>query len=236
MAGIALKSDERRSQPDGPAIRFGIAADLWAEVGDLFAREGLPEAAGSRASSRACERILMVSTHGYWSDPPPAGATDTGGQTLYVLTISKEWARAGRTVLILGRWFGPYRRVDRLEENLWLVRIPAGDARFVRKEDIYPLVPELAEYATAVAARFGADAVMGHYADGMVVAAEIATRMSLPFLAMPHSLALTKIAGLGFDAGDPGTWFDERYNFGAREECELAALAQADCIIGCMPD
>ncbi len=228
----------RRDNPE-------IARHLFDEVGELFARHGLPEVAPSadrpdrtdRADrAGACIRILMVSTHGYWGDPPPAGATDTGGQTLYVLQISKEWARAGRKVLILARWFAPYARVDLLEPGLWLVRIPAGDDRFVRKEDIYPLAPELAEYATAVAARFGAQAVMGHYADGMVIAAELASRRGLPFLAMPHSLALTKIAGLGLDPGSLATWFDEQYRFGAREEYELTAMAQADAVIGCLPD
>lgn len=218
-----------------PSATIPISADLWSEVGELFASNGLPEGGGNPRQSRTCDRILMVSTHGYWSDPPPAGATDTGGQTLYVLQISKEWARAGRKVIILARWFDGYPRVDCVEENLWLVRIPAGDSRFVRKEDIYPLLPQLAEYATAVALRFGAQAVMGHYADGMGVAAEIATRVGLPFLAMPHSLALTKITGLGLDARDAKTWLDEQYNFRTREECELAALVQADCIIGCMP-
>jgi len=213
-----------------------IARNLQDEVGELFARHGLPEMAPGADRSGACNRILMVSTHGYWSDPPPAGATDTGGQTLYVLQISKEWARAGREVLILARWFAPYARVDQLEHGLWLVRIPAGDDGFVRKEDIYPLAPELAEYATAVAARFGAQAVMGHYADGMVVAAEVAARRSIPFLAMPHSLALTKVVGLGLDPGNLATWFDEHYRFGAREEYELTAMAQADAVIGCLPD
>jgi mannosylfructose-phosphate synthase len=139
-------------------------------------------------------------------------------------------------VVILVRWFAPYPRVERLEPNLWLVRIPAGGDRFVRKEDIHPLAPELAEYATAVAARFGAQAVMGHYADGMVVAAEVATRLGLPLLAMPHSLALTKIAGLGLSPDALATWFDDRYRFGTREEYELAALTQADGAIGCLPD
>jgi mannosylfructose-phosphate synthase len=213
-----------------------IAPDLLDEVGALLAGHGVPQVEPGAAQREACRRIVMVSTHGYWGDPPPAGATDTGGQTLYVLQISKECARAGREVVILARWFAPYARVEQLEPRLWLVRIPAGGDRFVRKEDLYSLVPELAEYATAVAARFGADAVMGHYADGMTVAAEIATRLGLPFVAMPHSLARTKIAGLGRDPDDLAAWFDEQYRFATREEYEVAAIAQADAVIGCLPD
>jgi mannosylfructose-phosphate synthase len=213
-----------------------LARDLLDEVGELLAHHGALQASRGAARPNACRRIVMVSTHGYWSDPPPAGAADTGGQTLYVLQISKEWARAGREVMILVRWFAPHARVEQLEPRLWLVRVPAGGDRFVRKEDLHALVPELAEYATAVAARFGAQAVMGHYADGMVVAAEIATRLGLPLVAMPHSLALTKVAGLGLDPSDLATWFDEHYRFAAREEYEIAAIAQADVVIGCLPD
>ncbi|HMG21479.1 MAG TPA: glycosyltransferase [Kofleriaceae bacterium] len=213
-----------------------LARDLLDEVGALLAGHGVAGPVRGDDRPGACRRIAMVSTHGYWADPPPAGATDTGGQTLYVLEISRQCARAGREVVIVARWFAPYPRVEQLEPGLWLVRIPAGGDRFVRKEDIYPLVPALAEYATAVAARFGAQAVVGHYADGMVIAAEIATRLEIPFLAMPHSLALTKIAGLGLAAGEVATWFDERYQFAAREACELAAMLQADAVIGCLPD
>jgi mannosylfructose-phosphate synthase len=212
-----------------------IARDVTGEIGRLFAQHQIPEP-GADDTASGCRRIAMVSTHGHWGDPPPAGATDTGGQTLYVLQISKEWARAGRQVLILARWFAPFARVDALEPGLWLVRIPAGSDRFVRKEDIYPLAPVLAEYATAVVARFGAQAIMGHYADGMVVAAEVAARRGLPLVAMPHSVALTKIDGLGLARNEIATWFDERYHFAAREEYELAALAQADYAIGCLPE
>ncbi|HET7506566.1 MAG TPA: glycosyltransferase [Kofleriaceae bacterium] len=219
-----------------------IAPGVLDEVRELFARHGLPDAEpgaetdATPGQAIACERILMISTHGYWGDPPPAGATDTGGQTLYVLQLSRECARRGRQVLILARWFAPYPRVEALEPGLWLVRIPAGGDRFVRKEEIYPLAPELAEYATAIAARFGAQAVMGHYADGMVIAAEVATRRGVPLVAMPHSLALTKIAGLGLEPGAIATWFDDHYGFAAREELEVTAMAQADCVIGCLPD
>jgi len=213
-----------------------LARDLLDEVGELLARHGVPQAEPGATRLDACRRIAMISTHGYWGDPPPAGATDTGGQTLYVLQISKECARAGRDVVIIARWFAPYPRVEQLEPGLWLIRIPAGGDRFARKEELHALAPELAEYATAVAARFGAQAVVGHYADGMVVAAEIATRLGVPFVAMPHSLALAKIEGLGLDPEDLATWFDDAYRFAAREEYEVAAIAQADRVIGCLPD
>jgi len=88
--------------PRDPELAPGLAH----EVEVLFAQHGLP-GPDPAAGAGACDRIAMVSTHGYWSDPPPAGATDTGGQTLYVLELSKQCARAGRRVVILVRWFAP---------------------------------------------------------------------------------------------------------------------------------
>jgi len=171
---------------------------------------------------------VMVSTHGYWGDPPPAGVPDTGGQTYYVLEVSKTWAQQGRKVIILARWFKPYPVVEMIAKNLWLVRIPAGIDEFIRKEDIYPLVPELAEKAVAVSALFGAHAVMGHYADGMAAAVEVGERLGIPTVVIPHSLGINKVISLGYDPYDPESWFDKEYNFGTRESFEIAALKGAD--------
>jgi len=87
-----------------------------------------------RKTPKYANRIVMVSTHGYWGDPPPAGVPDTGGQTYYVLEVSKTWALQGRKVIILARWFNPYPQVETLAKNLWLVRIPAGSDEFVRSD------------------------------------------------------------------------------------------------------
>ena len=104
----------------------------------------------------------MVSTHGHWGDPPPPVFPTRGGQTYYVQEVSKAWTRQGRQVIIVARHFTPYPRVEKLAKNLWLVRIRAGGDQFVRKEDIYPLVPQMAEGVVAVASFFGAHAVMGY--------------------------------------------------------------------------
>lgn len=177
----------------------------------------------------------MVSTHGYWGDPPPAGVPDTGGQTYYVLEVSKAWARQGRKVIILARWFKPYPRVETFAKNLWLVRIRAGGDEFVRKEDIYPLVPEMAEAATAVSLLFGTHAVMGHYADGMAGAVEVGERLKIPAVVIPHSMGISKVKNLGFDPYFPETWLDPQYNFWIRESYELAALKGANLEIANTP-
>ena len=203
--------------------RSSVSKVKTKDLTPLFQEAGIPIVPGKRTPKRA-RRIVMVSTHGYWGDPPPAGVPDTGGQTYYVLEVSKAWARQGRQVIILARWFKPYPRVETLAKNLWLLRIPAGSDEFVRKEDIYPLVPELAEQAVAVATLFGAHAVMGHYADGMAVAVEVGERLRVPVVVIPHSLGINKLLSLDLDPDDPGVWFDGQYNFATRESFELAAL------------
>ncbi len=207
--------------------RYDLSADILREYRDLFHEHAIPVSLRARKTERA-GRIVMVSTHGHWGDPPPAGVPDTGGQTYYVLEVSKAWARQGRKVIIVARHFDPYPRVEQFARNLWLVRIRAGGDRFVRKEDIYPLVPRMAESTVAVAALFGAQAVMGHYADGMAGALEVGEQLRIPVAVIPHSLGINKVSSLGLDPDDPAVWFDEQYNFRIREDFELAALRGAD--------
>jgi uridine kinase len=220
----AGKNDRRLEEI---ATRYGLSIEVLREYQDIFREYGIPLFSPGKEAESA-RRIMMVSTHGYWGDPPPAGVPDTGGQTYYVLEVSKAWARGGRKVIICARWFEPYPRVERFHENLWLLRIPAGSDTFIRKEDIYPLLPELAERAVAVSVLFGADAAMGHYADGMAISLEVAERLGIPNVVIPHSLGINKLLSLGFDPGTPESWIDEKYNFGTRESFEISSLKGAN--------
>lgn len=224
------------------SVRVGIdSVERLREYHRLFADHGIPvrgpsdHRAGRGAGEPAVRRILNVSTHGYWGDPPPAGVPDTGGQTYYVLKISKAWARQGREVIILARWFEGFPRVERIADGVWLVRVRAGGAEFVRKEEIYTLTPEMAEAGIAVAALFGADGVIGHYADGMVVAAETAERLALPLICVPHSMGVLKMMRLGMDPRDQADLRDPKYHFWTRESFELAALEAANFEIANTP-
>ncbi|MFH2004989.1 MAG: glycosyltransferase [bacterium] len=228
-------------------LGFGdVESKLLEEYHELFASHGVPlwfvqsgdEADGltpGTPKSGGAERILVVSTHGYWADPPPAGVPDTGGQTHYVLEIAKAWARSGRSVIILARWFEPFARVEKFAENCWLIRLRAGPDHFVRKEDLYPLAAALAEGAAAVGLLFGAQAVTGHYADGMVVAAEVAERLELPLVCVPHSLGILKMIRLGMDPHDQQELRDPRFHFWTRESFELSALRAANFAIATTP-
>jgi len=208
------------------ALAYDLPLSLLKEYVQIFQTHGLPVSRQRR--TKKAQRIVMVSTHGYWADPPPAGVPDTGGQTYYVLEVSKALAKQGRQVIILARWFEPYPRVETFAENLWLIRIRAGGDEFVRKEEIYHLVPEMAEASTAASLLFGAQLAMGHYADGMTGAVEVGERLKIPAVVVPHSLGINKVNNLGFDPHDPEVWHDPQYNFWIRESLELAALKGAN--------
>lgn len=216
------------------ASTYILSPKLLEEYYLLFQSNSIPVSRWGKRTKNA-NRVVMVSTHGYWADPPPAGVPDTGGQTYYVLEVSKAWAQQGRKVIILARWFKPYPRVQCLARNLWLVRIRAGGDEFVRKEDIYPLVPEMAEASTVISLLFGTQVVMGHYADGMVGAVEVGERLKIPAVVIPHSLGICKVKNLGFDPCDPETWHNPQYNFWIRESFELAALKGANLEIANTP-
>ncbi len=223
-----MKTSEQRNNHrlKNLASAYNLPLSLLKEYVQIFQAHGLPFS--SQRKTKRAQRIVMVSTHGYWADPPPAGVPDTGGQTYYVLEVSKVLAKQGRQVIILARWFKPYPRVETFADNLWLIRIKAGGDEFVRKEDIYPLVPEMAEASTAVSLLFGGHLVMGHYADGMAGAVEVGERLKIPVVVVPHSLGINKVNNLGFDPHDPEAWHDPHYNFWIRESLELATLKGAN--------
>ncbi len=204
--------------------KFNIEESLLDEYLKLFKKYKIPVNIKNSMKSKRANNVLVVSTHGYWGDPPPAGVPDTGGQTYYVLETSKAWGNQNRRVIIIARWFKPYPRIEKFGKNVWLIRVRAGGDDFIRKEDIYPLVPQMAEASTAIAALFGANAAMGHYADGMVSAVEVGERLSMPVVTILHSLGLNKLIKMGEDPYNAEAWFNDQYNFWVRESYEVAAL------------
>lgn len=139
-------------------------------------------------------------------------------------------------MIIAARRFDEAPRVECFADGVWLLRVDAGEGTFVAKEEIYPLTPLLAEAVTAAGAVFGAQGVMGHYADGMVVAAEVAERLQLPLVCVPHSMGVLKMLRLGMDPTDHEALRDPQYNFWIRESFELNALRAANFEIANTPN
>ncbi len=139
----------------------------------------------------------MLSTHGYVDFEPQLGRTDTGGQVVYVLQLSKALSKQGIIVDIYTRWFDKLKESvehDLGDNNLRIVRIPAGPMEFVPKEEIYDILPELADNMTKFIRKneLNYDLFHAHYVDAGVVAVIVAKALDKPVFFTSHSLGAWK--------------------------------------------
>ncbi|MCL0065585.1 glycosyltransferase [Dehalococcoidia bacterium] len=147
----------------------------------------------------------MLSTHGYFDAVPTLGRTDTGGQVVYVLELSRALSWKGIKVDIYTRWFDRSRsQVDPLPDSpdVRVIRIPAGPWEFIRKEDIYEVLPELAKNMTEFIKKnaLNYDLFHGHYVDAGIVSLDVAKALGKPAIFTAHSLGAWKRVQMG---GDP---------------------------------
>jgi mannosylfructose-phosphate synthase len=165
----------------------------------------------------AITRICMLSTHGYMDPVPRLGSTDTGGQVVYVLQLAKAFAELGIAVDIYTRWFDRQRRqIEPIPDCplARIIRIPAGTWEFIPKEEIYGVLPELAENLARFVLDEGLeyDLLHGHYVDAGIVMLDVAKRLRRPAFFTAHSLGAWKREQLG---GDPAE-MERKFNFEQR--------------------
>lgn len=163
------------------------------------------------------KRIAMLSTHGYFDPKPLLGATDTGGQVLYVLELSKALSKLGIKVDIYTRWFDKSRKqIDPLPgfPDVRVIRIPAGPWEFVIKEEIYKLLPELTENLAAFIKENNIDYDLfhGHYVDAGIITLDLAKIFNRPAFFTAHSLGAWKRERM---EGDPEE-MELQFNFNHR--------------------
>jgi mannosylfructose-phosphate synthase len=165
------------------------------------------------------QRIAMLSTHGYFDPVPQLGQTDTGGQVVYVLELSKALRRLGVKVDIYTRWFDKNRKqIDPVPgfDDLNVIRIPAGPWQFIPKEQIYPVLPELAQNMIRFIEEQGwnYDLFHGHYVDAGIVTLDVAKHFGRPAFFTAHSLGAWKKERMA-DEGTPEE-LERKYNFSLR--------------------
>jgi mannosylfructose-phosphate synthase len=164
----------------------------------------------------------MLSTHGYVDPVPQLGRTDTGGQVVYVLQLAKAFAKQGTKVDIYTRWFdGSKKQIDPVPEypDVNVIRIPAGPQKFIAKEEIYDVLPELTENMIDFVKTNGYqyDFFHGHYVDAGIVTLDVAEAFNKPSFFTAHSLGAWKRDQMG---GDP-VKMEKKYNFNHRIKEEL---------------
>ncbi|HZW98593.1 MAG TPA: glycosyltransferase [Trueperaceae bacterium] len=187
--------------------------------------------------------IAMFSVHGLLrgEDLELGHDADTGGQTKYVVELARalgKHPRVARVDLVTRRLddlelSDDYAKpVERLADNVDLVRVPAGGDEYMRKELLWPHLGELAQNAARYFEEGPGvpDVVHGHYPDAAEVAGELARRWDRPFVFTGHSLGRNKRRVLR-RAGMSDDEIEEQYHIARRIEAEERALAAADMVV-----
>ncbi len=141
------------------------------------------------------KRIAMLSIHGYFDPKPVLGATDTGGQVVYVLELAKALARReGCKVDIYTRNFEGRLPEEPVNNDVRVVRIPAGPDQFIPKEELLPVLDELVDNMEHYMQKHNLkyDIFHSHYWDAGYVAMKISKRFNHFFVHTSHSLGAWK--------------------------------------------
>jgi len=188
------------------------------------------------------KRILMISTHGYFEGKPSLGLADTGGQVVFVIELSKVLAKAGYKVDILTRQFEDFPQIERLNEDVQIVRIPCGGKDFIPKEYLVENLPELidgfVEYCKNNNLNY--EFIDSHYWDAGFVGIRLGELFNIPVIFTPHSLGIWKKMDMQETLAKKGIEidkeeFEREYNFEKRNETEKMIMNNADKVIATTP-
>jgi sucrose-phosphate synthase len=187
--------------------------------------------------------ILMLSIHGLVrGDHLELGRdTDTGGQIKYVVELTKKLSqdrRVSRVDLLTRMVIDP--RVDpiygekeeQIDKNTFIVRIPCGPRRYLRKEVLWPYLDSFSDQAVQHIRKAGRvpDLILGHYADAGYVGGQISRLLGVPFTFTGHSLGRVKRLRL-LEKGMNESDIENRYNMTRRIDAEEFALDTAIWVI-----
>ena len=187
--------------------------------------------------SSTLPRIAMVSTHGYVAAQPPLGAADTGGQVVYVLELSKKLAQLGYEVDIWTRRFEDQPEVDRVAEQVRVIRVPCGGAAFIPKEYLFEKLPEWSENALRLIGARGLryQFLDSHYWDAGLAGQHLSEVLGVPHLHTPHSLGAWKKRQMENDYPGSEEKFERQYNFSRRIRSERLLYGSANLVIATTP-
>ncbi|MGB9883292.1 MAG: glycosyltransferase [Microgenomates group bacterium] len=179
-------------------------------------------------------RVLMLNPQGYFFDPPPLGKTDTGGQIVYVLQLSKILAKKGIKVDIFTRAFdeNQQKEEEQINQNLKIVRIPCGPNKFVPKEKLYELMPEFSEnimkYIEKTRKKY--DIIHSHYWDGGYAGILLSKILDIPHIHTPHTLGKAKKLEMDIEEA-PTEKLKPYYRFHVRIAIEQKIYNNVDAIL-----
>ncbi len=166
---------------------------------------------------------------------------DTGGQTKYVVELARALGELPqvRQVDLFTRLVhdkrvsADYRQeIEPLSERARIVRIRCGGKRYMRKELLWPHLPEFVDNVI----RFNKheeitpDLLHGHYADAGYVARQLSKLTGIPFVFTGHSLGRSKKKSLAAK-GLTEKQMVEKFNINERIQAEEDVLRTAAHVI-----
>ena len=178
-------------------------------------------------------RIAMVSTHGYVAAHPPLGASDTGGQVVYVLELSKKLADLGYELDIWTRRFEDQPEIEPVSEQVRIIRVPCGGGKFIPKEYLYEHLREWTANALRFIDQHGLqyEFIDSHYWDAGIAAQVMSESLGVPHVHTPHSLGLWKKRQMEADYPGERARLEREYNFSNRICHERRIYSSADLIL-----
>ena len=182
-------------------------------------------------------RIAMVSTHGYVAAQPPLGATDTGGQVVYVLELSKKLTQLGYEVDIWTRQFEDQPALEPVAEQVRIIRMPCGGREFIPKEYLSQNLQQWGENALRFIQLHGLtyEFINSHYWDAGVAGQHLSKAIGVPHVHTPHSLGIWKKRQMENDFPGDVAKFEQQYNFKKRIRHERRLYADADLLVATTP-
>ncbi len=187
--------------------------------------------------------IVLISIHGLIrSHSLELGRdADTGGQTKYVVDLARALAEhpsVDRVDLLTRRVEDPKvsadyaQPLDPITDKAFIVRVPCGPRRYLRKEALWPYLDSFADNALQHIRRVGRlpDLIHGHYADAGYAGSVLASLVGVPLAFTGHSLGRVKHQRLQ-ERGMSRITIETRYNISSRVEAEEIALDNAAFVV-----
>ena len=187
--------------------------------------------------------ILLISVHGLirGHNIELGRDADTGGQIKYVLELCRALSAhpdVSRVDLLTRQVFdnkvdADYAQpLEEISPNAYIVRLPCGPRRYLRKEVLWPYLDSFADQALRHVRQVGKvpDVVHGHYADAGYVATRLASLLEVPLIFTGHSLGHVKRQRL-LDQGVKPESIENQYHISQRIEAEESTLDNATFVV-----
>lgn len=179
----------------------------------------------------------MISTHGYVAAEPPLGAPDTGGQVVFVIELSRKLAQLGYKVDIWTRRFEKQRQIEKVDDDVRVIRMECGGKEFIPKEFLYKKLPEWGENALRFikAKNLSYTFINSHYWDAGLAGQHLAEVLDVPHIHTPHSLGSWKKEQMEADSEKSPEELEEQYNFSRRIHHETTLYRACELVIATSP-